>query len=521
MIRSSSGWRWQAAIVVTLGLLPIGFLVAVGFYHIWATGWSFISYWPMGLCWLLAYFLAWYFTRKREKPTQPNVDVPLYWTDRDREAWAMVETHIAAMPPMPKDAIADLNRYAAPAQELALAVAKVYQPGASDPFAHLTMPEILTCGELITHDLTKLVREGVPGSHLLTLGDIKRLWEVTDRAMAWYPRVRNVYWAASLVFNPLKTISQVAFSQALLGPTQSGVQSNVVQWFQTVYLREVGRYLIELNSGRLRVGAARYLELTATAKTPELPASPEISVATPVTVALVGPVKAGKSSLVNALLGEQLAATDILPLTSGRTRYALRREGVPNLTLIDSAGFGLEGATQSDVNTALEAALEADLLLLVVPARSAARAPEVEFLAKLQAAMKATPRLKLPPLVLVLSHVDLLTPAMEWSPPYDPEAGSRPKEVSMREALAAAAEVFGEAVQAVVPVCTAPNRVWGVEEELIPRVLPLLGEARGVAVLRNLHSEADAGQAKRVWQQLQTAGKLSTYLIRDWFKRKA
>ncbi|MGL6074777.1 MAG: GTPase family protein [Fimbriiglobus sp.] len=519
MIRT---WRWQAALVATLAILPIGFLIAVGFYHLWATGWSFITYWPMGLCWLLAYFLAWYFTRQREKPPETPVEVPLYWTERDREAWAIVETHIAAMPPMPKDALADLNRYAAPAQELALAVAKVYQPGANDPFAHLTMPEILTCGELITHDLTKLVREGVPGSHLLTLGDIKRLWEVTDRAMAWYPRVRNVYWAASLVFNPLKTISQMAFSQALLGPTQSGVQSNVVQWFQTVYLREVGRYLIELNSGRLRVGAARYLELTASAQAPEQPGLPTAptTVVTPVTVALVGPVKAGKSSLVNALLGEQLAATDVLPLTAGRTRYALRREGIPPLTLIDSAGFGLEGATEADVSTALEAAQEADLLLLVVPARSAARAPEVEFLNRLHAAMKATPRLKLPPIVVVLSHVDLLTPAMEWSPPYDPETGSRPKEVSMREALAAATEVFGEAVEATVPVCTAPNRVWGVAEELMPRVLPLLGEARGVAVLRNLHAEADAGQAKRVWQQLQTAGKLSAHLIRDWLKRK-
>jgi uncharacterized protein len=513
MIRRA--WRWQALLVGSLALLPVIFLMLVGSYHLWQTGWSYIAYWPMGLCWFAAYVLAWYFTRKRSKAAEPEVEVPLYWTERDREAWAIVEQEIAAMPPMANDELASLPRYAEPAQRLALTVAKVYHPAAQDPFAHLTLPEILACGELITHDLTKLVRDGVPGSHLLTLGDIKGLWKVTDHAMTWYPRLRNVYWAGSMLFNPLKTISQVAFSQAVLGPSQS----NVIGWFQQVYLREVGRYLIELNSGRLKVGAARYLQLTAGAEAPALPSAVNEAANLPVTVALVGPVKAGKSSLVNELLGEQRAATDILPLTAGRTRYELRREGVPVLSLVDTAGFGLDGAKDADIGAAMEAAREADLLLLVVPARSAARAPEVDFLARLRAAIRATPNLKIPPIVVVLSHVDLLTPAMEWAPPYDVESGSRPKETSIREALAAASEVFGPECEAVVPVCTAVGKIWGVEEELIPAVLPRLGEARGVSMLRSLHTEANAHQARRLWQQLQTAGKLSTKLLREWLNR--
>jgi hypothetical protein len=32
-------------------------------------------------------------------------------------------------------------------------------------------------------------------------------------------------------------------------------------WFYTAYVHRLGTYLIELNSGRLRIGAARYREL--------------------------------------------------------------------------------------------------------------------------------------------------------------------------------------------------------------------------------------------------------------------
>ena len=194
-----------------------------------------------------------------------------------------------------------------------------------------------------------------------------------------------------------------------------------MQWFQAIYLREVGRYLIELNSGRLRVGAKRYLELTRTAADPavvaDAPVGTEPAVEPlPLTVAIVGPVKAGKSSLANALLGEQRAATDVLPLTAGLVRYTLRRPGLPAFTIVDSAGFGLAGPTEDDVQIALLAAKEADVLLLVVPARSAARAPETEFLDRLLKAMAAVPNLKPPPLVGVLTHIDLISPAMEWAP---------------------------------------------------------------------------------------------------------
>ncbi len=519
-------WKLRGLLVTALVGTPVAFLVAVGFYHLWATGWAFVTYWPMATCFLVAYALGWHWSRqlRRATPAAAGEGLPNYWTDRDRQAWEVVEAKIAAMPPVPTKELTDLSRYATQTQELAAAVARVYRPGQADPFAHLTMPEVLACGELVTHDLTKLVREGVPGSHLFTLGDVQRLYNVVDSATTWYPRLRNVYWAASLVFNPVKTVAQIAYTKGMMGPAQEGVKSNVLQWFQAVYLREVGRYLIELNSGRLRVGAKRYLELTRTAADPavvaDAPKAPDDAPVEPLplTVAIVGPVKAGKSSLANALLGEQRAATDVLPLTAGLVRYTLRRPGLPAFTIVDSAGFGLAGPTEDDVQTALLAAKEADVLLLVVPARSAARAPETEFLGRLLKAMAAVPNLKPPPLVGVLTHIDLISPAMEWSPPYDFAAGTRVKEMNVRDAVSAAGEVFS-GIEAIVPVCASAGKVTGVQDELLAAILARVGEARGVSLLRALYTEADADKAKRVWRQLQTAGGHAARLLLEWAKK--
>jgi predicted GTPase len=522
-------WKLRGTIVFLLAVLPVAFVSVVGMYHLWATGWSFVAYWPMAACFLGAYGLGWYWSKGlRRNAADAEVEPPaVYWTDLDRRAWEAVETTIAAMPPVPSAELTELSRYAEQTQQLARVVAAVYRPGQADPFAHLTMPEILACGELITQDLTQLVRGAVPGSHLFTLGDILRARNLFDQVTTWYPRLRNVYWAASLAFNPIKTVAQIAYTKGMMGPAQEGMKSNALQWFQAVYLREVGRYLIELNSGRLKVGAKRYLELVAATADPGLVAAPSDEGETrspkpealPLTVALVGPVKAGKSSLANALLGEQLAATDVLPLTAGLVRYALRRPGLPALTVLDSAGFGHSGPTEDDVQVALSAAKEADVLLLVVPARSAARAPEADFLNRLVAAMAATPNLKPPPLLAVLTHIDLLTPAMEWSPPYDFAAGTRPKEVNVRDAVTAATELFGQQVSAVVPVCASPGKVTGVQDDLLAAILTRVGEARGVSLLRALFVEADADKARRVWHQVQTAGGHAARLLWDWARK--
>jgi predicted GTPase len=117
------------------------------------------------------------------------------------------------------------------------------------------------------------------------------------------------------------------------------------------------------------------------------------------------------------------------------------------------------------------------------------------------------PDLRMPPVLGVLRHIDLLSPAMEWQPPYDWQNGERPKERNIREAVAAAKEQLGELVEGVVPVCTSVGKVYGIEEGLLPALAARLDEARVVAVLRCLRNEADEGKARRVVRQMFEAGK--------------
>jgi predicted GTPase len=226
-----------------------------------------------------------------------------------------------------------------------------------------------------------------------------------------------------------------------------------------------------------------------------------------VTVTLLGRVKAGKSSVINALLGERRAQTDVLPATATVQRYELHTPDTPFLTFLDTVGYAHTGAKADQVAATGAAAQASDVLFVVVHARDPGRQADITFLDDLRAWFAARPDLKPPPLIAVLTHVDLLFPALEWAPPYDWHRGSRPKEQNIREAVAAARAQLGERVADVVPVCTRAGQVWGVEEALLPAILGRLDEAHGVALLRCLKGEKDTGKVRKIFWQLLAVGK--------------
>jgi predicted GTPase len=527
--------RARILTLVALVILPVLFLVGAGAYHLWATGWAFWAWWPMGLSLALAYILAWRW-QKQIRARQSSEPPPLHWTDRDRLAWRSVEERVASSDKIESEKFGEPRFYFDTAQEMAEGMARVYRPDARDPVGIVTVPEILTVIELASHDLNELARTYVPGSHLMTVDH----WRTARKAVDWYRQASNVYWVASAVLDPIKTAARYAAATYGMGKPLELFQQNVILWFYAAYVRRVGFYLIELYSGRLKVGAARYRELMAahgtqpggppvvvpapegtvdhrraeTTAPPPAPAKPVV-----VSIALIGQVKAGKSSLINALLGERKAATDVLPLTSEVTRYELAAPGVPtHLVLLDTAGYGRAGAAADKLDDTAEAVQSSDLLLLVTHARNPARKADVDFYARLRQWFVERPHLRFPPVLVVLTHVDLLTPAMEWSPPYDWLRGQRPKERSMAESVLAARESFPDA-GGLVPVCTSEGKVWGVADGLVPEVVALLGEAKAVALLRALHAEADEGKVKRVFGQLWAAGRKAVELLRTGLPR--
>ena len=58
--------KLRIGVVAFLFLAPVLFLLGTGAYHLWDSGYAFIAWWPMALCFLAAYGLAWHWTRRKK-----------------------------------------------------------------------------------------------------------------------------------------------------------------------------------------------------------------------------------------------------------------------------------------------------------------------------------------------------------------------------------------------------------------------------------------------------------------------
>jgi hypothetical protein len=525
--------RWRIAVLLVLLAAPVLFWMGAGTWWMWREGLGFILWWPLAGCLAAAYFLAWYWHRQARLLPRPEVQPPPHWTERDRHAWQLVEARARAVKDVPAERLMDLQYYVDTGRDLAQELAAFYHPRSKEPLGARTIPEILAVIQLASEDMAQLVDQYLPGGHLLTINQ----WRSAPKVMDWYNRASLVYYAISALFSPVETLARYAASQLGFSQPLRMLQGDVLVWFATAYIHRVGTYLVDLNSGRLRVGAKRYRELLAqaglssagmpapaTAAATAAPApEPGVGAASgpragePVVVSpehvaevqltLTGQVKAGKSSLANALLGERRAITDVLPATSEVTRYQLQPAGVSSqLILLDTVGYAHEGPRADQLKVTTQAVQQSDLVLLVLHARDPARQPDLELLRGLRAHFASRPELKLPPVLAVLTHIDLLPPLMEWSPPYDWQSPAGPKAKSIREALAAVEDQLGDYLAGAIPVCTAEGKVFGVQEWLLPRMAELLGEARAVGLLRCLHAEAYASKVRRAARQLLSAG---------------
>src|SRR5262249_8773582 len=380
----------------------------------------------------LSYLLAYWWTRRPGLLPDTATEPPNYWTDRDKAAWEKVLAKAASYEKVTTGQLADPKHYADAALDLATQVAQVDNPGGVDApaqaFDLLTLPEVLTCVELAAADLNELVQKYVPGSHMLRIKDMKRARKATE----WYKTGQNIYWAGSAILNPVDTALRFFASRGILGNLFDRLQNNVILWFHTAFIHLLGHYLVELNSGRLKVGVKRYRELLAASKEPpaeptpapsdeKAPPAPAIPASgpKPIGIAVLGAVKAGKSSLVNALLGRQQATVDALPVQHIGMRYNVTLPGGQPVSMLDTAGYGRDGPNEAELAAAAQAAQEAALILLVTQANNPGRKPDIDLLDGLKFYFAERQHLKLPPVVVVVNQIDLLSPKSEWSPPYN------------------------------------------------------------------------------------------------------
>jgi predicted GTPase len=501
--------HWRLIVLAALVATPVLVLSGLGAYYLWWSGWAFWVWWPLTGCLALAYILGLVWQR-RKRLLRVDDEIPLHWTDRDRQAWHLVEARAKAATELPADQFTSLPFYMESGQALALELARFYHPSAKDPVGSLTIPEILAVVELASHDLAKMVDEYLPGGHLLTINDMRRVKQLAD----WYPTASNLSWLISSIFSPLNTAVRYAAVQAGMNRPWQLLQENLLVWFYAAYVHRLGMYLIELNSGRLRVGAERYQQLKnihqpAPANAPrDGKETDPADLVRSVTFALIGQVKAGKSSLINALLGERRAVTDVLPATAEVQAYQLQSPGVPSrFELLDTIGYGANDVSESQRRAIANAARRSDVVLLVLHARNPARQSDLEALQGLQRFFDGHPDLRRPPVLAVVTHIDLLSPSLEWKPPYDWQHPQRPKEQQIHEAVAAVRVQLGQYLAGVVPACTAADKTYGIDEWVLPALVGLLDQGHAVALLRCLRAEANTGKIRKVFHQLLSLGK--------------
>src|SRR5262249_20628476 len=125
----------------------------LGSYYLWEKRWGFWAWWPMAACLGLAYGLGWYWQRQRKLLAGLEFTPPLHWTDRDHQAWALVEGRAKNAATIDPDQFVGVQLYVDTAKEMALELARAYHPGAADPISTLTIPGLLAVVELAAHDM--------------------------------------------------------------------------------------------------------------------------------------------------------------------------------------------------------------------------------------------------------------------------------------------------------------------------------------------------------------------------------
>jgi hypothetical protein len=492
-----------AVVLPALSLVPLGGL--------WLIERGYALPWAIAAC--LLTLAAWLLLRSVLRPAPGTTAHPSAtgeaqrpdpgWTPAEVAAWAEVE-RIAET--IDVDRLDGREAVLALGQQTIEAVARAIYPERRDPLWQFTAPEALALVEQVARKLRTLAADSVPLGDRLTVGQMLQVYRW--RGAAGMAEKAYDLWRIIRLLNPVTAATQ-ELRERLTKEVYAWGRTELATRLARTFVREVGRAAIDLYGGRLAITPDR-VEAHVTAET-RRDAAVADAPAEPIRVLIAGRTKAGKSSLVNALAAEVRAAVDVLPATPAVTPYRLEREGTPAALLLDTPGLTDDAAAIARLT---EAALTADLVLWVVDASRADRAPDRRGLEALRAAFRARPDRRPPPVVLVATHIDRLRPFADWQPPYPLSPDATGKAASIRDALTAATGDLEIAIEDAVPVSLAPDRlaynvdaIWA----LISERLPEAESARLVRVLRDASSGIDLA---RLWAQTRGAGRVMVDTLR-------
>ncbi len=358
-------------------------------------------------------------------------------------------------------------------EEVLDTVARQYHPQAERPVLQVPVAHIAALVELVARDFRQTFSGSVPWGKTVTPEQL--LWWKAKGELGW--KIGAYLWQVNrvrrLCMRPATALVQEVqdhWGQNMATKSLVGLKAWAIDYCVT----KAGDYAIQLYSGGF-VAADEYRPRIS-AGVEAMPFDQE-----PLQVLVLGQVKAGKSSLINALLGQQRAPVDTLPATDNVDLYECQPEGLPSVILRDTPGYGA-AADHEDAFSRLRPEIEeSDLLLLVCTARSAARQADRALLRKMHAFYGADPKRMKPPVVCILTHVDTVPDHLA------------------AEAVEAVAADLGLSAGQIAAVCVEWGRLANLEGLLSALRLPL-PEAERLKIarcIRQIRKEQDEDKILR------------------------
>jgi uncharacterized protein len=384
----------------------------------------------------------------------------------------------------------DWTTFWARCQELIVAIAKIYHPEVKYPLLNIYVTQAYGLIRGTTDDMDAWMQKLAPALDRVTIAQTYEAYETYQKLAPSAQKLLKVWNWAQWVLNPVSAIANRATKKtSSLADRQLLV--NLGQLTREAALTNLCRQAVTLYSGKIQSLPTPIAPAPTTANTQTLreiltTAEPSAQIEQkPIDILLVGRTGAGKSSLINTLFETDLAVVDVLPSTDKIQNYHWQSPSGESLTLWDSPGY--EQASREDLRSqVLEYAATADLLLLVTPALDPALQMDRDFLQELK---RTVPDL---PVVTIVTQVDRVRPLREWTPPYDWQWGTRPKEVAIREATAYRSEFLAEYCDLVLPIVNADassdRAAWGLDTlslALLQKIEPTK-QIRLARFLRNL-----------------------------------